>query len=169
MSTAKKQPWWETLQAHGGGDVIVGVVGRDAHGVAVGKNIQQWVDSGLGPVTPSDKETIQQQLSEVTTALNQLLPRLDPARAAVAPIQLETLKEEISKTGDAEVPSGSAIVRAGDWLLDNLPDIAEAVTSLFATPAVGKVVGKAGDVVVSWARRRFGASGAAPSATASSG
>jgi hypothetical protein len=158
MSASKQRPWWETLQPQAGGDVIVGIVGRGAHGVAIGKQIQQWVDSSLGPVTPSDKETIEQHLTDLTKQLDTILPKLDPARAAVAPIQLQALKDELSKTGDADIPSGSAIVRVGNWLLDNIPDIAGAVAGLFTTPAVGKVVGKAGDAAISWARQRFGAS-----------
>jgi hypothetical protein len=41
-------------------------------------------------------------------------------------------------------------------LLDSVPQIAEVLTSLFATPAVGKVVGKAGEVAVGWVKQRFG-------------
>src|SRR5207253_2796200 len=156
--------WWETLQPQAGGDVIVGIVGRGAHGVAIGKQIQQWVDSSLGPMTPSDEATIQQRLTDLSKALDATLPKLDPARAAVAPIQLQALKDELAKTGDADVPSGSAIVRVGNWLLDNIPDIAGAIASLFTTPAVGKVVGKAGDAAISWARERFGATPNSPAA-----
>src|SRR5262249_42730211 len=148
MSAGKQRPWWETLQPQAGGDVIVGIVGRDAHGVAIGKQIQQWVDSSLGPVTPSDEETIERRLAELSKAVDAALPKLDPSRAAVAPIQLQALKDELTKTGKADIPSGSAIVRVGNWLLDNIPDIADAVASVFATPAVGKVVGKAGEAAI---------------------
>ncbi|HLZ06976.1 MAG TPA: hypothetical protein VKT80_00150 [Chloroflexota bacterium] len=156
MSLDKKQPWWEKLPPSAGGDVIVGVVGANARGVAVGKQIQQNVDSSLGPMTHADEATIEQRLAELEKAVQAALPKLDPGRAARAPDQLAALKDELTKTGDGEVPSGTAIVRVGNWLLDNIPDIAGAVTGLFTTPAVGKIVGKAGDVAVDWARNRFG-------------
>ena len=43
----------------------------------------------------------------------------------------------------------------GDWLLDNLPAIGEALGALFALPAVGRVVGKAGEGAVKWVTQRF--------------
>jgi hypothetical protein len=65
------------------------------------------------------------------------------------------LAGELTKTGDGEQPSASTITQIGNWLLDNLPPIAEALTGLFATPAVGRVIGRAGDAAVTWARQRF--------------
>jgi len=43
----------------------------------------------------------------------------------------------------------------GDWLLDNLPAISEALGALFALPAVGRVVGKAGEGTVKWVTQRL--------------
>jgi len=63
---------------------------------------------------------------------------------------------ELSKTDKDETPSASTITQVGDWLLDNIPSIAESLTSLFATPAVGKIVGKAGEAAIKWVRQRFG-------------
>ncbi len=39
-------------------------------------------------------------------------------------------------------------MQAGDFLIDNLPEIAEALATLFAAPAVGRVLGKAGQETV---------------------
>ena len=58
--------------------------------------------------------------------------------------------------GENETPSASTITQIGDWLLDNLPELAETLAGLFATPAVGRVVGRAGESAVSWLRKRFG-------------
>jgi hypothetical protein len=44
----------------------------------------------------------------------------------------------------------------GDLLLDSVPQITNAMANLFATPAVGRVVGKAGETAVTWVKRRFG-------------
>jgi len=49
----------------------------------------------------------------------------------------------------------STIIKMGDWLLDNLPAIGEALGSLFALPAIGRVVGKAGEAAVRWVTQRF--------------
>jgi hypothetical protein len=74
----------------------------------------------------------------------------------MAEFQLKLLQGELAKTGEGETPSASTITQVGDWLLDNVPQIAEILTGLFATPAVGRVVGKAGKVAVEWVKKRFG-------------
>jgi hypothetical protein len=76
---------------------------------------------------------------------------------------MKLLEGELTKTEEGQSPSASAITQIGDWLLGNVPSVAEALASLFATPAVGKVVGKAGEAAVEWVRARFGgAATAAP-------
>ena len=74
----------------------------------------------------------------------------------MAEFQLKLLQGELTKTDKDETPSASTITQVGDWLLDNIPSIAESLTSLFATPVVGKIVGKAGEVAVKWVKQRFG-------------
>ena len=161
MSDMPEQPWWERLPPEVGGDVIIANVGAGASGVAVGKGITQQLGNLLGPPQPSDHEVIEAQLGKVLAAL-QSDSRVDPAVAGMAKFQLELLKGELTKTGADEVPSANTLTQVGDWLLDNVPAIAEALTSLFATPAVGKLIGKAGERAVAWARRRFG--GTSPAA-----
>ena len=51
---------------------------------------------------------------------------------------LTNLETELSKAGEDEEPNASMITTLGDLLLDNVPQIAEALASLFATPAVGR-------------------------------
>jgi hypothetical protein len=69
---------------------------------------------------------------------------------------LPLLEGELTKVEEGETPSGKTIVTIGDWLLDNVPEIVEALARLFATPAVGKVMGRAGEETVNWVRQRFG-------------
>jgi hypothetical protein len=158
-----QEPWWNRLPEHVGGDVIIGNVGSGARGVAIGKNIQQTLDSALGPLTTADKQVIEQRLAAVDDALAANRSQIDPATTAVADFQVKRLKGELTKTEPTQVPNASTITEVGDWLLDNLPQIAESVAGLFATPAVGKIVGRAGEAAVSWARRRFGSAGSTAS------
>ena len=74
----------------------------------------------------------------------------------MAEFQLKLLQGELTKTDKDETPSASTITQVGDWLLDTIPSIAESLISLFATPVVGKIVGKAGEVAVKWVKQRFG-------------
>ncbi len=149
------------MPAYVGGDVIIGEVGAGAKGVAIGKNITQTVYDMLGEPTPDDKQVIEQKLSELTAALHEVRGQLDTATANMAQFQLKLLQGELIKTEEGEMPSASTITQVGDWLLDSIPQIAEILTGLFATPAVGKVVGKAGEVAVRWVKKRFGSKGEA--------
>ena len=161
MEDEKTQPWWEQVSNAIGtvdasntkGDVIIAVVGAGAKNVAAGKNITQSVTEVLGPPTPDDKKQIEQGFAGLLDALARL--QVDEAAVDRAKTRIEILQEELGKTGD-DVPSASTVARMGDWLLDNLPAIGEALGTLFALPAVGRVVGKAGEAAVKWVQQRFG-------------
>ena len=152
----KNQAWWDNLPVQAGGDVIVGVVGAGARGVAVGKSITQTVYDVLGAPAPGDRQIIDQSMASVMAALQQVQGQLDANTAKMAEFQLKLLHGELAKTERDEKPSASTITQVGDWLLDSIPQIAEVLTSLFATPAVGKVVGKAGEIAIAWVKQRFG-------------
>ena len=152
----KNQAWWDKLPTQAGGDVIIGVVGAGARGVAVGKSITQTVYDVLGAPAPGDRQIIDQSMASVMAALQQVQGQLDANTAKMAEFQLKLLHGELAKTERDEKPSASTITQVGDWLLDSIPQIAEVLTSLFATPAVGKVVGKAGEIAIAWVKQRFG-------------
>jgi hypothetical protein len=154
MSKTLERPWWEDVSIQSGGDVVVGQVSAGAKGVAIGKN--QAVYGTLGEPVPGDKQAIEEQFARVTAALQKLQGQMDANTAKIAEFQLKLLQGELTKTDKDETPSASTITQVGDWLLDNIPSIAESLTSLFATPAVGKIVGKAGEVAIRWVRQRFG-------------
>jgi hypothetical protein len=156
-STPRDQrPWWEQLPAPIGGDAIVANVGAGARNVAVGKNIQQTVISTLGAPTPGDKQIIEQRFAELNATLDKVSGQIDANTKKMAEFQIKLLQGELTKTDEKETPSATTITQVGDWLLDNVPQIAETVVSLFATPAVGKVVGKAGEIAIKWAKDRLG-------------
>lgn len=154
MTQKQAKPWWEQLPSSVDGDSIVANV-TSAQNVAVGKNIQQTILTTLGAPTPSDKQLIEQKFAELNATLGKLAP-VDDKTKQMAEFQMKLLQGELTKTGEKETPSASTITQVGDWLLDNVPQMAEAVVSLFATPAVGKVIGKAGEAAVNWVKGRMG-------------
>lgn len=144
-------------EVHGdkvGGDKIVATIGAGAKNVAVGKDIRQTVTETYGPPTPDDKPLIQAQFQRILIVLNAVA--VDPRTAGKAEANLEMLQDELTKTAADETPEASAIVRAGDSLLTNVPQLKPALAELFGMPAVGKVLSKAGDAVVAWGKTRFG-------------
>lgn len=134
-----------------GGDVIIATVGAGAKNVAIGKEIQQTINE-LGAPTPADRQTIEQHFVQLLAQLNKA--NLEPRIAGRTEANLEMLKEELSKTAEQETPNAGTITRIGDWLLDNVPELAQAVTELFGLPAVAKVLGKAGEAAVQWWQER---------------
>ena len=153
MAENPNRPWWDQLPPNITGDAIIADVGAGAQNVAVGKNIQQTVVSALGAPTPSDKQLIDQKFAELNATLAKQPIPADTKK--VAEFQIKLLQGELTKTDPKETPSANTITQVGNWLLDNVPSIAEAVVGLFATPAVGKVVGKAGEAAIKWARTRL--------------
>lgn len=151
-----KKAWWDQLPDKIGGDVIVVELGDNARNVAAGKNVTQSVYKIVGEPAPDDKQVIEQKLSEVMATFGAIRGQLDAATSQTAEIQMAVLEGELTKTEEDEVPSASTITMIGDWLLDNIPEMAEILASLFATPAVGKVVAKAGEAAVRWVKKRFG-------------
>ena len=155
----KKQAWWEqvtnaigAVDASGaGGDVIVATIGAGAKNVVVGKGNVQQVTEVIGQPQPDDRAQIAaglQQLSAALTALS--LAETERARGEA---RLEILQDELTKSDGA--PDGGMIVKAGDWLLQNLPVLSEALGAFFALPAVGRALGEAGSAALNWAMSSF--------------
>jgi hypothetical protein len=165
MGSDGKQYWWEDLphttgdfQAGDiGGGVIIATVGAGAQNVAIGKNITQTVYETLGEPTPDDRHIIQEGLAQVRATLAEVEGDIGDSVARMAGGMLAQIETELLKTGEEKTPNAAIITQMGDLLLDNVPQIADALTSLFATPAVGRVIGKAGETAVTWVKQRFGA------------
>jgi len=161
MDANKTQPWWEQVSnaigsvdaSNAAGDVIVAVVGAGARNVAVGKNITQTVAEVLGPSAPDDAAQVKQGFAALLAALARL--PVDAASAERAKMRIELLQEELTR-GDAETPNAGTITSMGDWLLNNLPALAGPLATLFALPAVGRVLGRAGEPAVKWVQQHFG-------------
>ena len=156
MAEETRQPWWRELSLAGGevytGDIIIAEVGAGARGVVVGKNQQvtQSIYEIVGEPQPDDRELIEDALSALRTALQAPGQKIDPAQAAMAEFQLELLGGELTKTEEGELPSANTIMRVGEWLLEHVPSIGAGLTRLFDTPAVARVLAKAGDGLVGW-------------------
>jgi hypothetical protein len=157
--------WWEDLPGAIGdfqagdidGDVIIASVGAGAQNVAIGKNITQTVYETLGEPTPDDRQIIETELARVKATLAELESEIGDSAGKMAGGILTQIETELLKTGKGETPNAAIITQMGDLLLDSVPQIADALTALFATPAVGRVVGVAGESTVAWVKRRFGA------------
>jgi hypothetical protein len=164
MTSEAERYWWEELPGTTGdfqaddidGDVIIASVGAGARNVAIGKNITQMVYETLGEPTPDDRQIIETELARVKAALAELESDIGDSAAKMAGGLLAQIETELLKTGEDETPNAAIITQMGDLLLDNVPQIADALTALFATPAVGRVVGRAGEGAVAWVKRRVG-------------
>jgi len=166
MGTESDPYWWDSLPEAIGdfqagdfdGDVVIASVGAGAQNVAIGKNITQAIYETMGEPTPDDGQIIQDGLAQVKAALAEAEGQIGASAAKMAGGILAQIENELLKTGEDESPNAAVITQMGDLLLDSVPRITDALANLFATPAVGRVMGKAGETAVTWARRRFGSS-----------
>jgi hypothetical protein len=163
MSEGESQKWWDQLpQAIGDfdagdikGDVIIASVGAGARNVAIGKNITQIVNETLGEPRPDDRQTIEEELARARSALTRITEGMGASTAAMAQGIFTQIEGELLKTGEDERPNATVLTQMGDLLLNSIPPIAEILASLFATPAVGRAVAKAGESAIKWVRERF--------------
>ncbi|MEZ4735333.1 MAG: CHAT domain-containing protein [Caldilineaceae bacterium] len=133
-------------------DIVIGVVGAGAKNAVIGQGNRQIINEADAP-RADDQEALDQHFARLFALLNS--PTIDPRTAGRAESNLETLQAELTKSA-TEIPSAASIIRIGDWLLANVPELTQAVTELFGLPAVAKVLGKAGEAAVQWWRKRFG-------------
>ena len=151
-STSKKS-WLDEIDPRilgiqTGGDVIDITIGDHATYVAAGKNVTQTINQAVGQPQADDQEQIAKALMEFKDAFSKLEPTLNDMQKYVGQDKINTLEKQLSqKEGD---PSGDLIREAGNWLLENIPDISEALLSLFLPAPVGRIIARTGERTVKW-------------------
>ncbi len=139
-----------------GGDTIVANIGAGAQGIAVGKHIQQIITSGAEVDLDADRRAIEALLARLERDLSNGTSRIDGATVTMATFQLRLLAGELDKIGTRATPSASTISQVGDWLVDNVPPLQDALAALFTAPAVLRVLHQADPPLDAWLQRRFG-------------
>lgn len=143
---------WADLLGRVGGDVIIAEIGGRSQNVAVGKHITQ-TNVDAKSETLADEAVIRQGLAGVRARLPRLQPALDPMLAQMVEFQLDLLTGELTKPEDGAAPSANAITRAGGWLVEHVPALQPDLRALFQTPAVSRVLARAGNDAMTWADR----------------
>lgn len=87
-------------------------------------------------------ETVNRLFADLNSQLRSV-PDISEDKRNEAISKAEKLNNEIIK----EKPEPGKIEQLKGWLVDNVPEVAGAVTSLFINPIVGKVVEKAGKMI----------------------
>jgi hypothetical protein len=167
MSSDQDRNWWDGLPdsigdvgaGEIGGDVIIATVGTGAQNVVVGKNNVQTISEVLGEPTAGDKQIIEQELAHVKARLKDAEGEIGAGAAKLAGGMLSQIANEMLKTGADERPNAAIITQMGDVLLDSVPQLGQALGNLFAAPAAGRVLAKAGEPAVAWVKERFGTGG----------
>lgn len=125
------------------------VVSGEVHGNVSYSNVETNIQQGL---TAQELAQIQQLFQPVRETIAHA--DLPENKRILGQEYADQLEKEITKKD--EPPDESIIKVAGNWLLDNIPEIAGALTDLFVNPVVGKVVQGAGRVASDWVKQRFG-------------
>jgi hypothetical protein len=125
------------------GDAInaaVTVTGDVSGQVAAGKSITQTMQVGP-PLTEPECEQVRLEFARLREQIAAQAPA-EQHDAAVGRI------EELEQAAFAEQPDLTTIQLVTRWFKRNLPALAGSVTSLVATPLVGRLVQVAGDQLV---------------------
>lgn len=150
---ARKSDWLDQLDLkslqEGSGDTIIGNIVDNSGQAVIGKNISIITSGGFGNVTQSDREEINEAINQFKAQFEALQQSLTAEVKAVAAYQVAQIEKQL-KSEDEKSVSGSLIETAGDWLIDNIPNIGEALLGLFLPNAVGKVVASAGKHTLAW-------------------
>jgi hypothetical protein len=147
--SAKNKPPKKTQPA----SININMTGNIPGQLAVGENIQQkqHIQAVAGALTKLEQET-----------LFALLETLKQKVASEAPLeQKDTALEKVTQleeTLHTNEPDVSTMGHVKDWFVQNIPQLAGAVTGLIVNPLVGKLVEAAGETVAQDFKRRFGAS-----------
>jgi hypothetical protein len=139
-----------------------GVTGTNIHGridsvgaggqAAIGQNIHQASISGAPALTTTERREVEEILASLKAQAQALA--VDERTKILAEERVDELSRELTQREKA--PDPSIIKVAGNWLLDHIPGIAGAVTTVFTNPVVGKLAKAAGDVATGWIKERLG-------------
>lgn len=133
-----------------GSTSVEGEISNTKGQAAIGVNIQQQsteITIGRGP-TPEELA----ELAKVFSGFREEVERQAPPELKEEAVRQA---EVIEKAATAPKPDLGAIATARRWLLDHVPTLFGAVTSVLANPILGKVVQAAGDAVADEFKRRF--------------
>lgn len=128
--------------------------GGTASGVSIhaGGDVYKDVSiEGIGAVGRESIVTVLKQ-DEIET-VNRLFVDLNSQLRSVPEISEDKRNKAISKAEELnkgiikEKPEPGKIEQLKGWLIDNVPEVAGAVTSLFVNPVIGRVVEKAGEMI----------------------
>jgi hypothetical protein len=150
MSQEKATSWidrvMERMPASQGGDTIIGHIGK-ARNAAIGKNIVQVADV-LGKPQPGDGEEVAKAVQQLRAEFERLAPQLSERSRHVGADKIDTIEQELTKPDGS--PSGDLLRAAGDWLVDNIPEIGSALLAVFLPEPVGRLIVSAGSATVEW-------------------
>ena len=136
------------------GTKIEGHIGNVGPGgqAAIGTGIRQTISHAPAQLGPAERKAIEEMLAALKSQVERAempLGKKEAGKEFVAQLDAELTKRE-------GTPDGSMIKVAGEWLLKNVPEVAGTLTSLFASPIIGKVVEASGEIAAQWVKDRFG-------------
>jgi hypothetical protein len=135
-----------------GGDLIIANIGAGAHGVAVGKSIQQTITT-INPTPNEEKGTLEAMLLQLEQAA--ATSSAAAANKQMVQFQLRLLAGELQKIAPT-VPSANTIMQVVDGVLTTMPDLKALLQQLFALPATTRVLARADAPLEQWLRTRLG-------------
>ena len=167
MARKKAKPASQPTPAPGGPSISVGgnvdgpltfgnnntVIGQNSGNVVIGSGSQIFsAGQQLNLARAATPDDIA-QLGQAFSALHQEIAKAaPPALAKEAAQQADALQAAVA----SPKPDVTAMGKARDWFVENLPAILGGVTGLLTNPIVGKLVEAAGEFTLDQFRARLG-------------
>lgn len=150
-SDTNQKSWLDAVDLNTvGGDVIVVQIGDNAQNVAAGKNVSQQIQAALGDNQAGDAQAVAESISTLRAEFDKVKQSLKSDIAALGEYQIDQLEKQLAESED---PSSDLLTQAGEWLIDNVPNFAEPLLSLFMPAPVGRAVAKAGEAAIVWLKK----------------
>jgi hypothetical protein len=132
-------------------------IGGSATGSTIVVGTQLTMASGLPRATvvsAAEREEIKARIDHLIFAIRTLRGQVEGVKIQLAELQLQLLQNELTKAGTDQAVDTTILTGAGDWLLDNMPDLQDPLNRFFTSVEVRKLFDSAGPPAPTWLRTR---------------
>lgn len=133
-------------------------IGGSATGSTIVVGSQNSLASGGGAaataVSSEERASVEAHIRQLLFATRTLRGQVEDAKLQLAELQFHLLQSELAKAGTEQAVNTTLLTGAGDWLLDNMPDLQDPLNRFFTNAEVRKLFGSAGPAAALWLRTR---------------
>lgn len=140
----------QKLGIRAGGSVYTVNIGDNNKNIMIGQNITQTINTAVGRPQTNDYQQVVSAIAEFKASFEMIKSSLSDRQRFIGEDKINALEKQLTKQDES--PSGEIIREAGDWLIENIPEIGEALLRLFLPQPVGRILAKASAATIKWVK-----------------